>query len=202
MPAFDNSWSRTVFWLKIVLPLLALAILSTLFLLSRRTDPESFIPYAEVDVDELAREQRLGAAEVRGVTSDGAAVTIRADVARPGTGTAPATAENVTASYRKASGLSADVAAKAGTLSKDQGLLTLTGDVTATFANGTVVESAEMQAATRSTRVTSPGPVVVTAPEGRIDAGSMELAPDASGDDVLVFKDGVRLIYDPKARKN
>ena len=34
----DNLHSRMVFWLKILLPILALAILSTLFLFSRRID--------------------------------------------------------------------------------------------------------------------------------------------------------------------
>ena len=43
--------TRTVRWLRVLLPLLALAMLSTLFLFSRGSDGESQIPYADVDAD-------------------------------------------------------------------------------------------------------------------------------------------------------
>ncbi len=53
MATYDNTYSRVVAWLKILLPLLALAILSTLFLVARTIDPAQNIPYADVDIDEL-----------------------------------------------------------------------------------------------------------------------------------------------------
>ena len=55
--------SRLVGWLKVVLPLAALAILSTLFLLADLIDPTAAIPYAEVDVEDLARDPRWGRTE-------------------------------------------------------------------------------------------------------------------------------------------
>ena len=54
MAARDNVHSRVVFWLKIILPLLALAILSTLFLFSRRIDTDQALPYAEVSGSTVA----------------------------------------------------------------------------------------------------------------------------------------------------
>ena len=39
--------SRLVTWAKVALPLAALAILSTLFLLADRIDPTAAIPYAD-----------------------------------------------------------------------------------------------------------------------------------------------------------
>jgi len=60
MAACDNTYSRVVAWLRIALPLLALAILSTLFLLARTIDPAQNLPYADIDIDELTREQRIG----------------------------------------------------------------------------------------------------------------------------------------------
>ena len=47
--------TRTVRWLRVLLPLLALAMLSTLFLFSRGSDGESQIPYADVDAEAMAR---------------------------------------------------------------------------------------------------------------------------------------------------
>ena len=75
--------TRVVGWLKVALPPAALAILSTLFLVARRIDPEAALPYAEVDVEDLAREPRMTAPTYAGLTSDGAALTLSAKEARP-----------------------------------------------------------------------------------------------------------------------
>ncbi|MGB4909398.1 MAG: hypothetical protein WBP15_12770, partial [Tabrizicola sp.] len=84
--------TRLVGWLKVALPLTALAILSTLFLVARRIDPEAALPYAEVDVEDLAREPRMTAPTYAGTTEDGAALTLSADEARPEAEGAPAKA--------------------------------------------------------------------------------------------------------------
>ena len=55
-PPRDNLHSRLVAILKVALPLIALALLSTLFLFSRKIDPEDAIPYATVDVEDRLRD--------------------------------------------------------------------------------------------------------------------------------------------------
>ena len=57
--------TRVVGWLKLALPLAALVILSTLFLVADRIDPEDALPYAKVDVEGLARAPRMTAPERR-----------------------------------------------------------------------------------------------------------------------------------------
>ena len=57
MAVADNTYSRVVGWLKILLPLGALALLSTLFLFARGIAPVGEIPYAELE--EIAREARI-----------------------------------------------------------------------------------------------------------------------------------------------
>lgn len=200
VPSFDNSWSRAVFWLKIALPVLALAVLSMLFLLARSVDPDRFLPYSKVEVEELAREQRMGGAEVTGVTSDGAAVVVRADVARPGFGVSPATADNVTATYTANDGFRADISADAGKFEDGADLLTLDGNVRVQTSDGITVTSEQMIADMEATRVTSPVATTVVAPYGRIDAGNMVLdRAGGQGTEVLVFKGGVRLVYEPES---
>jgi len=76
------TYSRVVAWLKVIFPLSALALLSTLFLFARSIDPEQSIPFADVDVKELAREPRITAPEFSGMTADGAAITISAATAK------------------------------------------------------------------------------------------------------------------------
>ncbi|MBC7158325.1 MAG: hypothetical protein H5U20_12585, partial [Rhodobacteraceae bacterium] len=79
----DNAYSRVIAWLKLLLPLAALALLSTLFLVARTIDPTRAIPTAEVDVADLARDPRVRAPDYTGVTADGGALRVVAETAWP-----------------------------------------------------------------------------------------------------------------------
>ncbi|MDP3339096.1 LPS export ABC transporter periplasmic protein LptC [Frigidibacter sp.] len=198
MAAHDNIHSRLVAWLKVILPLAALALLSTMFLVSRGIAPEDALPYSEVDVEELAREPRLTAPRYSGVTLDGAALSVTAEVARPdvgGAGQASATA--LTARLETPDGITTDIAASDGQLDTAAGLLMLTGDVQIAASSGYAITTGALTAALDQTLLTSPGAVVATAPMGRIDAGAMRMTSQ-DGDYVLVFNGGVKLVYEPK----
>jgi lipopolysaccharide export system protein LptC len=70
-------------WPSLILPLLALAVLSTLFLLADRGGPPP-LPWSEAELgDALAREMRLGAPRYAAVTADGAALVVSAAQVRP-----------------------------------------------------------------------------------------------------------------------
>jgi lipopolysaccharide export system protein LptC len=194
-----DAHSRTVFWLKIALPLLALGVLSTLFLFSRDLGPEGLIPFSDVDVEELAREQRLTAPEFTGVTSDGASLTVRAALALPGEG-GSASAEMLEAIYERDRGMVVRLLAARGRMDPGKGLLSLEGNVQVTTSAGYTLEAERLEAALDRTSLTAPGEVRAEAPYGDLTAGSMTLMPgdgETKGE-VLVFKDGVRLIYSPK----
>ena len=53
-----DRYSRMIVWLKVLLPLMALALLSTLFLLSRNVDPLASIPFAQAEIDERLKEKK------------------------------------------------------------------------------------------------------------------------------------------------
>ncbi len=203
MALHDNIHSRVVFWLKIILPLLALAILSTLFLFSRHFDTESALPYSEVDVKELAREQRLTRPEYSTVTADGSALEISAAIAYPQGGTTgAATADALVARYDTPTGLRIDVTATSGRIDPDAGNLTLRDGVTIRTSSGYEMTTRGLDAALDRTRMISEGAVTATGPLGRIDAGQMEMRRSADGTDdyVLIFNQGVKLLYDPATR--
>lgn len=189
--------SRLVAWLKIVLPLIALAILSTLFLLSRRIDPQDAIPFAEVDVQDRAREPRLTAPAYSGTTRDGAALTVTAAEARPDAG-GGASAQRLVARLVAPGGQVTEVTADRADLSEGAGDLVLTGAVTVTTSTGYRIATPRVTAALDRTLVTGDGPVTATGPLGELTAGGLRLTaegPDASH--VLVFNAGVKLIYRP-----
>ncbi|RHZ99847.1 hypothetical protein D1122_07120 [Cereibacter sphaeroides] len=197
----DNLHSRLVSWLKVVLPLAALAILSTLFLVARTINPDDAIPYADVDVADRVREPRITAPTWAGITSDGAALSIEAAAARPG----QAPGEEGRAAALRAridtpDGASATMAAETGALDSDARLLRLGGGVEVTTSTGYHLTTEAVTADLDATDVRSDSALDATGPLGRIEAGSMRLTedPEAAGSYVLTFGNRVKLIYDPK----
>lgn len=195
---YDNLHSRLVAWLKIALPLVALALLSTLFLVSRTIDPSDAIPYADVDVEDRIREPRMTAPTYAGVTSDGAALTLTADAARPDAGDG-ATATALRARLATPDGARTDFVAQNGRLNTATRLLTLEDGVEITTSSGYSITTEALTATLDRTEVTSAGAIAAVGPLGQINAGTLRITEDgaAPGSYVLVFKDRVKLIYRP-----
>jgi lipopolysaccharide export system protein LptC len=190
-----DAHTRRVRILKLVLPLLALAILSSLFMFSKTIDPEAAIPYATVDVEDRLREPKMTDAKYAGTTSDGAALTISAANVIPGA--------NQSASAKQVSGQI--VTAAGDTTQIDAAFVQLDG-TNAAMTGGVVMQSAgyemntdAMDVAIDRVQVSSRGAVTAQGPLGTLDAGQMILSetPNVAGSYVLVFKSGVRLLYQP-----
>lgn len=200
--------SRIVRWLRILLPLIALAMLSTMFLFSRKPDAESQIPYTEVDAEQMAREPRLVAPQYAGVTADGAELSLSAGDATPGGAGTAGAASDLRLDWRRPDGLQAGLSAPAVGVS--DGVISLSGGVRMTTSSGWSLEASRIDASTDRSRLAAEDGVTGTAPFGRVSAGRMELVPAgdgtpddgaaagaADGPSVLNFSGGVRLIYQP-----
>ncbi|WP_323009282.1 hypothetical protein [Paracoccus sp. (in: a-proteobacteria)] len=189
--------SCIVAWLRVLLPLSALALLSVLFLLGRKPDPEANIPYVDVDPLELAERQAVTNPTFAGVTRDGAQLSISAAEARPGGPEDEGHAQAVRMTLRGQDGRAADVSAGMATLQGQQ--VRLGEGVRMTTADGWVLTAPEVLASTAEGSVISEDEVNVRAPFGELTAGRMELRPSGqgSGNHVLDLSGGVRLIYRP-----
>ncbi|MFN3577000.1 MAG: LPS export ABC transporter periplasmic protein LptC [Tabrizicola sp.] len=194
-----DTHTRVVGWLKVVLPLAALAILSTLFLVARRIDPEAALPYAEVDVRGLAREPRMTAPTYAGTTSDGAALTLRADEARPAAEATEAAASELLLELVTPDGARTELAASRAQMDRGAQQVVLSGGVIVTTSSGYRLETEELLARLDRTGLESRAPVTATGPAGDIRADGMVLHQDSRtpGAYVLVFNGGVRLVYRP-----
>lgn len=195
-----DSWSRLVAWLKVLLPLLALGLLSTLFLVSNRVDPEDAIPYAQVDVEERLREPRMTAPTYAGTTRDGAALELRADETRPATADGQGqTAKKVNARLSTPDGAVTDLAADAAVMAPDGNEVTLTGNVTFNSSTGYDLVTEALTARLDETAIRSTTPVHATGPVGQITADRMELTQrgDGGAGYLLVFNGSVKLVYQP-----
>jgi lipopolysaccharide export system protein LptC len=191
--------TRVVGWLKVALPLLALAVLATLFLLSDQIDPEAALPYAEVDVVDRAREPRMTAPSYAGTTSDGASLTLTADEARPAASDAPANAQGLTLELKTPDGTRTALHAQAVEIDQAGRQMVLSGGVTISTDTGYRMETPEVLAQMDRSGLESRGDVTANGPVGALQAGGMVLSQDnrTPGAYVLVFNRGVRLVYRP-----
>ena len=99
--------SRIVALLRVILPLTALALLSVLFLLGRKPEPDATIPYADVDPREVAERQMATSPTYAGVTEDGAQINITGAQVMPGSAEGQGTASTVRMTFRAQDGRAA-----------------------------------------------------------------------------------------------
>lgn len=192
--------TQLIGWLKIVLPLVALVILSTLFLVARTVDPDDAIPYAEVDVEERLREPRMTSPTYAGVTNDGAALTVTADEARPAASDgAGASATTLHGLLETPDGARTEVTAGAGRIDPAARQILLSGGVVVTSSTGWQVQGDTLTADMDATDIAVPTSVIATGPAGVVTADMMRLTQNAEQDGsyLLVFNGAVKLIYQP-----
>lgn len=193
--------SRLVGWLKVALPLMALAILSSLFLVARQIDPEGTIVFSEAELADRLREPRITAPTYAGTTSDGATLTISADEARPDAGNG-ATAAAVHAQLATADGARSVLTAGAVRFLQDAREAVLEGGVLLANSLGYEFRTETMTLTLETAGASTAGAVEGFGPLGRITAGRMQITPTGDGAKtyLLVFNGGVRLIYQPRTR--
>ena len=196
--AVADRYSRLVFWLKVSLPLAALAILSTLFFVAETLDPEAAIPYASVDVERVLTEQGVTRPTFGGVTEDGIAISLSADVVRPDMERKVLSAERLSADLELPGGGHLTIKSAVGSVSSETQEAILEGGARLESSTGYVVETERIVTSVAEGRMVADRAVTATGPAGRIDAGAMELTGRDSADGyLLVFKEGVRLVYQP-----
>lgn len=191
----DNLYSRFVGFLKITLPLAALALMSTVFLFARAPTQDSQIPYAEIEA--LAQEPRLSGAQFSGVTDDGSVIELSARSTQPN-GEIIA-AQNLAVGIDAANGTRIDISAGGGEIDNAAGLARLTGLAHLQTSNGYEMEAAGFETEMATGRITSDGALEVLAPFGSLTAGQLIIeTPEGANGQVMLFQNGVRLIYTPQ----
>lgn len=196
----DNLHSWLVGWLKIVLPLVALALLSTLFMIARTIDPSDAIPFAEVDVADRLREPRMTKPTYAGVTADGSSLLVYADEARPDAadGTSP-WAKGLRADLYTPDGGTFNLTAPKVVMDIEGGILHLSGGVDIATSSKFHITTETLSVTIDRTRLQSGGKITATSALGLLEAGQMVITErsESPGTYVLVFQNRVKLIYRP-----
>ena len=195
------TYTRLVNWLKIILPAAALVLLSLMFLVSKSVDPTTSVTYARINLDELTGEQTITNPRFSSVTEDGASIQFQASSAAP---------DAERSNYFKALELEANISTPDGAqvtitaaeadIDGGDNRIDLSGGVSLHTSTDYLISSETLTTTMDSTYVASNGPVEATGPMGDLSAGDAVIsrAEGTDGGYVLVFKDGVKLIYDPK----
>ena len=196
-----DGYSRLVAWLKVLLPLMALVLLSTLFLLSRNIDPMAALPFADTEIDERLDGQQITAPFFSGTTESGDRISVSAG--RMATRDAASNeAEDLSAQIDLVSGTRVILFADQGQFDLIKSASTLKGNVVITTSTGYKLASDLLRAEFDTLLLESPGPVAGDGPLGTLNAGQMRLyrqAPEVNAQ--LVFTNGVKLVYSPEIRE-
>ncbi|MFT5742786.1 MAG: lipopolysaccharide export system protein LptC [Paracoccaceae bacterium] len=195
--AADNLYSQIVALLKVMLPLGALALLSTLFLYSSKPRGESEIPFAEIEA--IAREPRIALPNFTGMSEDGSVISISALSARPIEGDGGFLISGPNAKIDAADGTHIEISAGEGMIDTIQRITRLDGLTRIVTSSGYEMETSGLTASFNSGRIESHGALEVRAPFGSLTAGQLIIETPEGGDGQrMLFNEGVRLIYTPQ----
>ncbi|WP_424832023.1 hypothetical protein [Ruegeria sp.] len=191
--------SRWVQFLKVVLPLMAIALLSTVFLLSRSIETNVSVPFSREAIDERLANQAVTRPNYKGVTSKGEEIQVQATQATQGSENAVPTASDLRGRFGLSNGGEISLHSNSGSIRPDKGTATFVGDVVITTADGIQVTTDILNTSLEEIRGDTPGQIDGTGPIGDFTAGRMTFGTEkADGPVHILFTDGVKLIYEPK----
>ena len=192
-----DGYSRLVAWLKVLLPLTALALLSTLFLLSRNTDPTATIPFADNEILDRVRNEQITGPFFSGASTAGDRVAVAAGTMRTGFDKS-SEVDDLTAQIDLVSGTRVMLSSDSGEFDMRNARSLLTGDVVITTSTGFRMDTDSLSADFERMTVVAPHPVSATSPFGTLESGQMRMEKPRDGENVhLIFTGGVKLVYDP-----
>lgn len=194
----DNLHSRIVGWAKIILPLGALVLLSTLFLVARTPPDQSAIPFAEIE--QMARDQRITAPRFSGMTDDGAIVMISARTAQPDLDRSDTVRiDSLRFQMENPDGSTVEVTGTSGEVDGRERLARFLGLARLETSTGFQMETNGLTAELDTGTVTSDGLLEIHAPFGQLTAGKVTFTVrDGDAGQQMLFTNGVRLIYQPQ----
>jgi lipopolysaccharide export system protein LptC len=196
--SFGDSYSAFVVWVKTLLPILALGMLSTIFLFSGKVDVTQSLPYAKLNIAEIVREQRITKPYFSGVSYNDTEITLSAAYASSDTQNADIlNITDLSIILTSQHAKTVRITAGLGTLDATKQKVTVSKDVYLTampdfwLKTNSLTVDLQQGVATADTMFQS-----VTA-LGTINAGNM-IVKTITNDQQIIFTNGVRLIYYPK----
>ncbi len=198
-----RAYSRTVAWMKVLLPLGAVVLIAAIFVTARDKGDLTKIFTAE-ELATLGAGLRLDNPRFAGLTEQGEPFAIRAEWALPDSAMPRLIdLERPEGEIEMNDGRTIAARATTGRMHRKDKTLVLGGGVVIDTSDGYHVETDLIEFDLDAKTANAPGPVSGTGPRGQIDAGSFRAAsgPDDGGDGAgagkIWFENGVRLVFIP-----
>jgi lipopolysaccharide export system protein LptC len=191
-------YSRLIAWLKILLPLGALALLSTIFLYARGPDPIAVIPVLTGGADPTQTEQ-MGSPFYAGTTENGQGLTLAARQARfSDAENSGMIADDLRAIIDVRDGNRIVIDATVGQM-EDGDRLLLRDGVILESSSGYTVRTDGLDAAVDRVAIESTSAVEADGPGLTLSAGKLRVEEVGDTADIqLLFTEGVKLVYIPQ----
>lgn len=201
MVSSTSFYSKTIVALKIALPLVALALLSTLFLFARSNDALRDLPVVSLEGGSGEVAEAVEKPVFSGLSSDGDVMRFTADRVTP-MADGENHAENLWARLNTSETEFITVTSEEGTLFDNDDMLHLMGRVQITSQDGYVLNTETLYTRTDTVDAETAQDVQGYGPLGTIEAGKMQLRlknPESTAQHVyMVFTGGVKTVYTPK----
>ena len=200
--------SRLVSYLKIVLPLIAMGLLSTVFLFQEGDKPPTGITFSEDDRDTMRDGLAVYNPRFSGVSQSGDRFFMQAAKATPDRNENPAEVALVDLVGRTEyiSGLTIHLRAARGLAHLERQQVDLSGGIHVSTSDGLEGMANAGTAGLEDGSFVSDGPVSLTASFGALDAGSMRVQTETDSEgaqnQVFTFENGVKLTLDPDEFEN
>ena len=196
--SFDDGYSALVAWLKTLLPIVALGLLSTIFLFSGRVDVTQSLPYTEHNIAEIVREQRITRPYFTGIASNGTEIALSAAYASPQIENAHILEiTDLSVVLRSTSDRMVQVTAGRGALDSATQTAQISTNVHIAALPDFWVTTQALDMNLNQGVVFAKGGFQGVTSLGAITAGEMHLQMTAD-DQQIVFLNDVRLVYSPK----
>jgi len=203
-------YSRSVQWAKIALPILAIGLFSSVFLVSESDVFEGTgIVFSDADLSALGDGVQIKSPRFSGVTDSGDKFLLTANYANPDSNKPSVVGlEQVATTLDLVSGENVDITAARGELNVPTQELSLSDGITIATSEGFRGKMESALARMREGILTSDDPVEVVGPMGQITAGSLEFKTvfASEGETVqnytLSFREQVRVIFHPDPIQN
>ncbi len=200
MAVAPNLYSRLVAVLKVALPLVALGMLSALFLVQNDDGLSGDLVFSRADLAALGSGLRISDATLSGRTSRDDAFRFVAASVVPDT--APPTRAEIaelSGTIDLVDGPSVSVTAERGDMDIAEQRLRLAGAIDIETSDGYRMRTEAMDIDLRAGTLHATEAVLAEGPLGQISSQTLEIMPAASTGDArrFLFGNGVRVVYDP-----
>jgi len=194
-----KTYSRAVAWMKVLLPLSAVAVVAVLFVSAQKPGELTDI-FSTEELAALGAGLRLDSPRFAGVTPEGEPFAIRADWALPD-GAMPSFVdlERPEGEIELHDGRTVSAKADTGRIHREQKTLVLKGSVVLDTSDGYHIETGQLEIDLDTKTAKGVGPVRGSGPNGQIDAGSFraEAGEDGAENGKIWFENRVRLVLIP-----